>query len=131
MGVPVVTLAQECHASRVGASLLTQIDQSALIANDESSYVETTKTLADDIDRLVVMRESLRSQMMQSPLMDARRLASEVEFAYEQMLQRLADEEKVEMIAQMEKVYSLSEDEVNQSNSEIIQSNKSVNQALN
>ena len=86
MGVPVVTLAQESHASRVGASILTQLNQTALIANDELAFAEITQMLATDMDKLSKLREGLREQLKQSPLMDARRLASEMEAAYEKML---------------------------------------------
>jgi predicted O-linked N-acetylglucosamine transferase (SPINDLY family) len=51
MGVPVVTLRGDRHAARVGASLLTQIEFTDLIANSVEEYVEIALALAGDSAR--------------------------------------------------------------------------------
>ncbi|MBV9970968.1 MAG: tetratricopeptide repeat protein [Xanthobacteraceae bacterium] len=88
MGVPVVTLRGDRHAARVGASLLTQIGLSDLIADTVVEYVELAAGLADDPVRLTDLRRSLRPRMAASPLCDAPAFARKIEAAYRAMWQR-------------------------------------------
>ncbi len=62
MGVPVVTLAGNRHAGRVGVSLLTNIGVPELIAKDETDYIRIATTLAQDPARLAAYRATLRPQ---------------------------------------------------------------------
>lgn len=71
MGVPVVTVPGDMHASRVGASLLTQVGLRELIAEDEDDYVRVAAALANDPARLASLRTGLRERMQGSPLCDA------------------------------------------------------------
>jgi predicted O-linked N-acetylglucosamine transferase (SPINDLY family) len=71
MGVPVVTVPGEMHASRVGASLLTQVGLRELIAQDEDDYVRVAAALANDPARLAALRTGLRERMQGSALCDA------------------------------------------------------------
>jgi protein O-GlcNAc transferase len=87
MGVPVVTLRGDRHAGRVGASLLTRIGLSDLIADSTEAYVETAVALAGDHARLSELRLSLRPRMAASPLCDAPAFARKVEHAYRTMWQ--------------------------------------------
>lgn len=82
MGVPVVTLAGETHVTRVGLSLLTNVGLSDLVAHDPGTYVEIATNVARDLPRLAVLRSGLRDRMKKSPLMDAPRLAQNIESAY-------------------------------------------------
>lgn len=68
MGVPVVTLAGDRHASRVGASLLTALGRPEWIARQPDDYVAIAARLAGNRDRLVVERAGLRELMQQSAL---------------------------------------------------------------
>ena len=70
MGVPVVTLRGDRHAGRVGASLLTQIGLTDLIANSVEEYLEIALALACNPGRLDDLRRSLRPRMAASPLCD-------------------------------------------------------------
>jgi protein O-GlcNAc transferase len=88
MGVPVVTLRGDRHAGRVGASLLTQIGLSDLIADSKQAYLETAVALADDFARLDKLRYALRPRMAASPLCDAPAFARKIEAAYRTMWQR-------------------------------------------
>jgi protein O-GlcNAc transferase len=88
MGVPVVTLRGDRHAGRVGASLLTQVGSTDLVADSIEAYVETAVALASDPARLAGLRQSLRSRMAASPLCDAPAFARKVEAAYRTMWQR-------------------------------------------
>jgi protein O-GlcNAc transferase len=88
MGVPVVALRGDRHASRVGASLLTQIGLPDLIADSVEGYVETAVALAGNPARLADLRHSLRPRMAASPLCDAAGFARKIEHAYRTMWQR-------------------------------------------
>jgi protein O-GlcNAc transferase len=88
MGVPVVTLRGDRHAGRVGASLLTQIGLTDLIADSKEAYLDTAVALADDFARLDKLRLALRPRMAASPLCDAPTFAHKVEVAYRTMWQR-------------------------------------------
>jgi predicted O-linked N-acetylglucosamine transferase (SPINDLY family) len=84
MGVPVVTLAGETHASRVGVSLLHAVGLDHLVANSPEAFVDICTGLAARVDELAVLRQTLRQRMSASPLMDAADLARAVEAAYRQ-----------------------------------------------
>ena len=82
MGVPVVTLRGDRHSGRVGASILTRVGLADLVAETRSGTVETAVRLADDLDRLSVLREDLRDRMRDSPLSDAAAFAHDFETIY-------------------------------------------------
>lgn len=88
MGVPVVTLTGGLHASRVGTSLLNQIGATELIAETPQDYVNKASRLAQDHDRLIKIRATLRDQMTQSPLCDGNGFAAQLESAYREMWKR-------------------------------------------
>ena len=85
MGVPVVTLAGDRHAARVGASILTHVGLPDLIADTPGGYVETAVALARDPARRAHLRATLRERCRQSPLGDGARLASEMEALYRRL----------------------------------------------
>jgi len=73
---PVVTLAGNRHASRVGVSLLTAAGHPEWIASDEADYVKTAVSLASDPARLGETSRELRTALRQSPLFDYRAQAA-------------------------------------------------------
>lgn len=87
MGVPVVTLAPPSpgamHAHRVGASLLTAIGHPELIAETPEQYITIAAALANDAARLRSLRQTLRAELLASPLCNevafARRFAEVIE----------------------------------------------------
>jgi predicted O-linked N-acetylglucosamine transferase (SPINDLY family) len=87
MGVPVVALRGDRHAGRVGASLLTQIGLTDLIANSAEEYVEIALALACNPGRLEELHRSLRPRMAASPLCDGRAFARKIEGAFRTMWQ--------------------------------------------
>jgi FkbM family methyltransferase len=81
MGVPVITLAGDRHASRVGVSLLTNVGLPELIAQDVDQFVQLAVRLAADPAALAAMRESMRERLLDSPLTDAAAMARDFEDA--------------------------------------------------
>ena len=82
MGISVITLSGETHASRVGASILHQVGMPEGIALSESDYIERAKALAGDMNRLCQQRRSLRLKMLSSSLMDQNAFIIKLESVY-------------------------------------------------
>lgn len=87
MGVPVVTLAGDRHASRVGMSLLSNIGIPELIAETGDAYVEIATDLARNTGKLRFLRAELRSMLTRSPLSDTERFTKHLEQLYREMWQ--------------------------------------------
>ena len=85
MGVPVVTLAGNSHASRTGASILNGVGLSDFVAGTPEQYVEIALRFADDLEARRVLRAGMRERMRASSLMDAPRFARGLEAAYRDM----------------------------------------------
>jgi protein O-GlcNAc transferase len=85
MGVSVVTFAGRCHAARVGASLLARVGLDELVAPTLEGSLKVAVQLARDPERLASLRSSMRERMLGSPLMDAGRLARQLEATYERV----------------------------------------------
>jgi len=88
MGVPIVSLAGDTATSRGGASLLHTVGLPELVATTREQYVQIAAALAQDVDRLVALRASLRERVRNSPLVDAVRFTAHLEDAYRAMWQR-------------------------------------------
>jgi predicted O-linked N-acetylglucosamine transferase (SPINDLY family) len=85
MGVPVVVLAGDRHAGRVGTSLLSQIELRELIAKDPEEYISIAIALGQDPARCSSLRASLRDRLNRSKLYDATGFARRMETAYRHM----------------------------------------------
>jgi predicted O-linked N-acetylglucosamine transferase (SPINDLY family) len=70
MGVPVVTLTGDRHASRVGTSLLHAIGMAEWCAATPADFTRIAVGLARDPGRLASLRGSLRDTVRRSPLAD-------------------------------------------------------------
>lgn len=81
MGVPVVSLAGDRHAARVGASLLTRAGHPEWIARDRDAFVAIAAGLAADRAVLARTRAGLRAQVAASPLADCAGFARSFEEA--------------------------------------------------
>lgn len=75
MGVPVITLAGNRYASRMGASVLCGAGLSELIAHTPDEYLSIATTLATDLDRLEALRHSMRGRLRHSVICDLDRFA--------------------------------------------------------
>ncbi len=85
MGVPVLTLAGDAHATRVGVIRLSALGHEELVATDPDDFVVRAAALARDPDRLADLRAGMRQRMSRSPLCDHRAFASRLEDAYHQL----------------------------------------------
>lgn len=70
MGVPMVTLRGDRHASRVGHALLSYLSLHELSASDADEFVLIVRELAADIGRLTDLRRTMRQRMEASALLD-------------------------------------------------------------
>lgn len=85
MGVPVIALAGRTHAGRVGVSLLARVGLDECIAANPEAYFTIATRLAGDKERLVELRNTLRSRMTNSSLCDPQTFARDVEAEYRRM----------------------------------------------
>ncbi len=91
MGIPVITLRGNQHASRVGASILAHMDCNEWIASTTASYIETAVKLAGDRQGLAELRISQRNRMMKSTLLDAKTFATTIENVYRMIWEEYLD----------------------------------------
>jgi len=71
MGVPVVTLVGDRHASRVGLSLFSAVGLPQLAVRSPDEFVRIASSLVSDRAALASLRKSLRARLLSSPLCDA------------------------------------------------------------
>ena len=88
MGVPLVTLAGDRHVARVGASILSHIGLSDLVAANREDYVKIATVLASDLGHLNALRTGMRNRMLTSPLGNPERFIRYLEVAYRAMWTR-------------------------------------------
>lgn len=85
MGVPVVAIAGDRHAARVGASLLNAVGLDHLVAADVDAFVSICAGLAQETERLSALRSGLRQRVQASPLVDEARFTRDLEHRYVEM----------------------------------------------
>ncbi|MBN1404423.1 MAG: tetratricopeptide repeat protein [Opitutales bacterium] len=78
MGCPVLTIVGDRHASRVSASLVTNTGHPEWVASDRADFVRIGTELAADKGRLSQIRDSLRKEMLDSPLCSVQRMEDEM-----------------------------------------------------
>jgi predicted O-linked N-acetylglucosamine transferase (SPINDLY family) len=88
MGVPYVTLADRVSVGRIGSAILHGIGHDEWIARTEEEYIEKLVVLSSDLPALAKIRQELRDEMLNSPLMDGAGFARKVEKAYQAMFQQ-------------------------------------------
>ena len=91
MGVPVITLCGERHASRVGASLLHAVGVPEWIAEDKSDFIARACALAEDWPTRRAFRRDARAMLARSPLADGAELAQALEEVYRDLLIKQAE----------------------------------------
>ncbi len=85
MGVPVIALEGNNHASRVGASLLRHAGLDSCVAATADDYVEKAVALARNAEHLQGYRSTLRERMSRSSLMNPVAFTEKLEYAFRGM----------------------------------------------
>ncbi|MDI4654973.1 tetratricopeptide repeat protein [Xanthobacter autotrophicus] len=88
MGLPMVTRTGRSFASRVAASIMTQMNLADLITTDVDGFVTKAVALANDPAALADARARLVAARSTSPLFDIDRYARHMERAFETMVAR-------------------------------------------
>jgi len=88
MGVPVVSLVGEHHASRVGLSLLTRVGLEFFAAATPDEYVAKVTALAQKPKALAKIRSTMRGRMLASSLCNTKKFAGYLESAYRKVWQQ-------------------------------------------
>ena len=82
MGAPVVTLAGDRHASRMGLCMMTAIGLPEFVAHTPDEYVQIAVRFANDLPKLREIRAGMRERLKASPLLDAPTYTRNLETAY-------------------------------------------------
>lgn len=98
VGMPIVTMAGETFASRVGASLLTAVDLPELIATNLIEYESLVIDLAENPRRIKEIRHNLITKRLTLPLFNIKGYAQDLESAYKIMNMRYIQKKKLEHI---------------------------------
>ena len=85
MGVPVLTLAGDDFAGRMGASVMTMLGLDGWVAETEAALLETARRQTADVTGLSVLRAGLRDRMAASPLTAGEPFTRGLEAAYRGM----------------------------------------------
>lgn len=88
MGVPVLTLSGDRHATRVGASILSCLGLERFIAVGEDDYAARAAQLASELDYLAHIRAGLRDTLTRSVLCDGKKFTGILEEAYRALWRR-------------------------------------------
>jgi len=88
MGVPVVTMAGERHASRVSASLLWRLGLPDWVASSWEEYVQIAVERARSLPSLAALRERLRPHMAVSSVVNGKTVTRDIEAGYRIMWER-------------------------------------------
>jgi predicted O-linked N-acetylglucosamine transferase (SPINDLY family) len=86
MGVPMVTRSGDSFRSRVGETIMRNLDLMDFVAADWQQYEHIAISLASDLSRLRSVRPTLRQRMIASPLCDAAAFTRNLEVAYREMV---------------------------------------------
>jgi predicted O-linked N-acetylglucosamine transferase (SPINDLY family) len=85
MGVPLITLAGDTFAGRMGVTIAHSIGHPEWVADNTDEYQRKAIDLACDVQRLNAIRLRLRQQVEASPMMDEIGYTRGLETAYRQM----------------------------------------------
>ena len=75
MGVPVITLKGDRFLFHFGESIISNLKMYDWIANDYKDYINKTINLCANLDKLSIIRKTLRQKALESPVFDAKRFA--------------------------------------------------------
>lgn len=84
MSVPVVSIVGDRFMSRMGETFLRSVGYPEWLAQTEEEYIAIAVKLAADIEQLDEIRQNLRGEVEESPLMDEVGFTRRMETAYQQ-----------------------------------------------
>lgn len=87
MGVPFIALAGDRLLSRVGYSTMSLVGLNRYTASTIEEYINTAVDAVSDSDALNKVRQTLRQISLESGLYDGKKMASDLETAFEDMWQ--------------------------------------------
>jgi protein O-GlcNAc transferase len=79
LGIPAISQFSQTPVSRIGLTLLSNLDLKSLTADSRDRYIQLATELSQDHPHLSDLRSTLRQRMIQSPLTDARRFTRNFE----------------------------------------------------
>ena len=85
MGTPVITWPGQCSSSRSAGSILNTLGLNDWIAESPEDYVRRAVQFASNSATIAQLHATLRSIMIESPLMDQRRFTRDMESGFRQM----------------------------------------------
>jgi predicted O-linked N-acetylglucosamine transferase (SPINDLY family) len=85
MGVPIVTLTGDRFAGRMVTSVLSALGLDKCIAKSSKEFVEKSRSLAAESDKLRQLRQTLRTTLASSPLCNGQKFTAGLESAYLRM----------------------------------------------
>jgi protein O-GlcNAc transferase len=86
--LPIITCPGSSWSSRIGASFLSAVGLDELIAESPAHYLKLALQLSDDAPRLAQIRARLAKTMNEDNPFDSRRVAADLERAFEAMWRR-------------------------------------------
>jgi predicted O-linked N-acetylglucosamine transferase (SPINDLY family) len=92
--VPVVTIVGDVGTGRGVWSVLNNLKLTELGAKDQDDYIRIAGELASDLPRLRTLRATLRTRMLDSPLVDHPRFTKGLEATYRQLWQRWCEAQR-------------------------------------
>lgn len=95
MGVPVVTVCGESHASRVGASILTTLGHPEWVAHNDDEFVEACRKIIANRDRRSALRLGLREELRKGNLMDESGFVLQLEAFYREAWRRYCEQQSL------------------------------------
>ncbi len=87
MGVPIIALTGNCHAGRVGVSILSNLGIPDMIAPTLEDYIKIAVNLAKNISALSELRRNLRSKLLTSIVCNGKTFVKNLEAVYQEMIQ--------------------------------------------
>lgn len=103
MGVPMVSMQTKEEYGRAGLAILSSVGLTELCASTIEGYIEVALGLANDGEKLTLLRTELRRRLKATPVMDAGLVTLSVENAYRAMWHNLVDDQSSQLAAETEK----------------------------
>ncbi len=96
MGTPVITLAGDCHASRVGLDILTRLNLQFFAAQTPEEYVKKAVALAMKPDAISQIRTNMRQRLAASPCCNTKTITKDIERTYRAMWEKYCQDKILE-----------------------------------